>query len=272
MECIVFPKFFRECAAAELGRRLRDIGFDGVDVMVRDGYWVTEERLHQELPVFVRLLHDFGLSAWNATTDLLDADGAEPAIACLAENGIRQFRLRGFSYRGQRTFHRDLDGARRTLERFQKVCEKHRVRAFLQTHGGTLHASAAAAFLLVQGFDPDYIGVHHDPGNMVCQEGYEEWAKGFDILGDYLCMVGVKNAGTFRSPQGADYRLQWRTEWTTLAEGQVDWRAVLNALAQRGFDGPLCMHNFYERGLAALTAQTREDLRHLRGLLREVSA
>jgi sugar phosphate isomerase/epimerase len=82
-------------------------------------------------------------------------------------------------------------------------------------------------------------------------------------------MVGVKNAGTFHVPQGGDYRLRWKTEWTTLAEGQVDWREVLRVLRRRGFEGPLCMHNFYERNLNDLIAQTRRDLEYLRTLLAE---
>jgi sugar phosphate isomerase/epimerase len=271
MEIVVFPKFYQPLGVAELARTLREIGFDGVDVMVRDGFWVTEESLARSLPEFVRILHDFGLSTLNATTDFHDASSpaVERGVACLAENGVAQYRLRGFPYRGAGTFRADFDAARRTLAQFAKLGEKHGIRAFLQTHGGTLHASATTTAWLVDGFDPAVIGVHHDPGNMICQEGYETWEKGFDALGDHLCMVGVKNAATFHVPQGGDYRLRWRTEWTTLAEGQVDWRAVLRALRQTEFDGPFCMHNFYERGLADLIAQTRRDLEYLKALLAE---
>lgn len=271
MEIVVFPKFFQPLSVAELARTLRDIGFDGVDVMVRDGFWVTEESLERSLHEFVRVLHDFGLSASNATTDFLDPfnPAVERGIACLAANGIAQCRLRGFAYRGAGTFRSDWDAARRTLAQFEKLGEKHGIRAFLQTHGGTLHASATTSALLVDGFNPERVGIHHDPGNMICQEGYEAWDKGFDALGGHLCMVGVKNAATFHVPQGGDYRLGWRTDWTTLSEGQVDWRAVLRALRRQGFAGPLCMHNFYEKGLPDLIAQTRRDLDDLKGLLAE---
>jgi len=271
MEIVVFPKFFQPLRATELARTLREIGFDGVDVIVRDGFWVTEESMERSLPEFVRILHDFGLSTANATTDFLDptSPSVERGIASLAANGIAQYRLRGFAYRGMGTFRADVAAARRALAQFEKLGEKYGIRAFLQTHGGTLHASATSAAFLVDGLHPAWIGVHHDPGNMICQEGYETWEKGFDALGDYLCMVGVKNAGTFHVPQGGDYRLRWKTEWTTLAEGQVDWREVLRVLRRRGFEGPLCMHNFYERNLNDLIAQTRRDLEYLRTLLAE---
>lgn len=272
MEIVVFPKRFQPLSAVELARTLRDIGFDGVDVMVREGYWVTEATIERSLPEFVKVLHDFGLSTTNATTDFLDATSplVERGVACLAEHGIRQYRLRGFAYRGGGTFWEDFNAARRTLSRFEKLGEKYGIRAFLQTHGGTLHASATTTAFLVEGFNPAFIGVHHDPGNMICQEGYETWEKGFDALGKHLCMVGVKNAGTFHTPHEKDSRLRWKTAWTTLAEGQVDWREVLQILRQRHFDGPLCMHNFYEKQLDELIVQTRRDLEFLRALLAEV--
>ncbi|MBM3213802.1 sugar phosphate isomerase/epimerase [Candidatus Poribacteria bacterium] len=271
MECVVFPKFFQTLTSSELGQTLRSIGFDGVDVMVRDGYWVTADTLAESLPEFVRTMHDFGLSTDNATTDYVDITDPdlEHAVATMAENGIQQFRLKGFPYEGFGTFASSFDSARRTLAHFEKLGAKHGIRVFFQTHGGTLHATATASLFLVQGFDPRYIGVHHDPANMICQEGYESWDKGFDALGDYLCMVGVKNAAAFLAPTGPDYRLRWRREWTTLSEGQVDWREVFAALARTGFRGPLCMHNFYERGIAGLTEQTRRDLEYLRTLLAE---
>ena len=269
MQCVVFPKFFQELTAGELARTLSDMGFDGVDVMLRDGYWVDAASIAETLPQFVGAMHDFGLSAENATTSYLDPNDpyVERGVACLAEHGVRQFRLEHMRYEGMGTYQKDLDAARRKLDAFAALGERYGIRAFIQTHGGSLHPSASAARRVVEGLDPRYVGVHHDPGNMICQEGYEAWDKGIDILGDYLCMVGVKNAGVFRRPAGDTFEMRWGREWTTLAEGVVDYAAVLQALNAVGFDGPLCMHNFYDRGMEALKAQTRRDLDHLRELL-----
>jgi sugar phosphate isomerase/epimerase len=269
MQCVVFPKFFQELSTTELARALSGIGFDGVDVMLRDGYWVDAPSVAEKLPQFVTVMHDFGLTTENATTAYLDPNEpyVEAGVACLAENGVRQFRLEHMRYDGIGTYQKDLDAARRKLDAFAVMGERHGIRAFIQTHGGSLHPSASAARRIVEGFDPQYIGVHHDPGNMICQEGYEAWDKGIDILGDYLCMVGVKNAGMFQRPGGATFEMGWTREWTTLAEGAVDYRVVLDALSAVGFDGPLCMHNFYDKGLEALTAQTQRDLDYLQNLL-----
>ena len=267
MHCIVFPKFFQELTVTQLGRELSGLGFDGVDVMVRDGYWTTRENLTRTLDVFVRAMDDFGLSAENATTDFLDPDepDVESAVAALAENGIRQFRLKHIPYEGAKSYRGALDTARRQMERWERIGEKHGARAFLQTHGGSIHPSASSAARIVEGFDPAYIGVHHDPGNMICQEGYESWEIGFDILGGHLCMLGVKNAGLFRSADG-----RWRRRWTALSEGAVDYRQALLELRRTRFSGPLCMHNFYGGGLERLREKTRADLRHLRNVLEEV--
>lgn len=269
MQCIVFPRFFQKLSVTQLASELSRLGFDGVDVMVRDGYWLTPSNLRGELSHFVHAMYDFGLSAENATTDYLDPNepGAEAGAAALADNGIRQFRLKHIAYRGPKTYRSDLDRAKRYFDGWERIGEKHGIRAFLQTHGGSIHPSASASIRLVEGLNPAYIGVHHDPGNMICQEGYENWEIGFDILGEYLCMLGVKNAAFFQTADG-----KWKRMWTPLADGAVDYRQVLKAVQKTRFEGPLCMHNFYRRGLEHLKRQTRADLEHLRALVEEVQA
>ncbi|MDA1190808.1 MAG: TIM barrel protein [Candidatus Poribacteria bacterium] len=268
MKCAVFPKFFREMSASEAGAMLRDIGFDGVDVMVRDGYWVTAATLETTLPEYVRVMHDFGLSTTTASTDYLDPTDPklERAVACMAENGIRQFRLKYMDYEGAGTFHKVFDRGRRTLEQFEALGSQYGIQAIIQTHGGAIHSSAAATYFLVNGFDPRYVGVHHDPANMICQEGHEDWEKGFDMLGDYLALVGVKNAGVYAYPDGDDYGARWHRQWATLEQGVVDWRDIVRLLDERRYAGLYCMHNFYERGTDGLIAQTRRDLAYFRSL------
>jgi len=269
MVCILFPKFFQPLPAGELAQRIHALGFDGVDILVRDDYWVTTETIRKDLPEFVRIMHDFGLSTTSATTDLLDVEDPrlESSLAAMADQGVRQFRLRHLPYRGLGTLHKDVDAARRTLLRLEGLCEKHGLRCFVQTHGGTLHPSASATYSLVQGLDPSYVGVHFDPANMIYQDGHEAWQLGVDLLGPYICMVGVKNAGVYRDDSDVRRGPAWRREWTTLESGLVDWCEVLGLLRAAGYGGPLCMHNFYEMDLASLTEQTRRDLEHLRALL-----
>lgn len=269
MELLCFPKFFRELDLAQLARTMRELGFDGVEVLVRDGYWVDFDSVPRTLPGFARAMRDEGLAVNTATTDVRDLDDPryEPMLAAFAENGIDLYRFGGFPYREPGTFHAACSEARRTLERLEQVVERYGIRAVLQTHGGVLHASATASYFLVRDLDPRRVAIHWDPGNMVVQDGMETWRKGIDALGPYLALIGVKNGGRFLRPDPRRaMQLAWIPEWTTLERGIVDWREVLDELRRAGYQGRYTMHNFYEHSLETLAAQTRADVEYFRAI------
>jgi sugar phosphate isomerase/epimerase len=269
MDFLEFPKFFQELSAEKLAEALKNIGFDGVDVMVRDNYWVTYKTLKDSLPEYIKIMRSFGLSTRSATTSITDVEepGFEDMYQLFADNGVEMYRYGGFRYRGMGTFHDDFQNARGIIAKLEKLGERYGVKAIIQMHGGTLHCSAAMSYFLLKDFNPEYIGSHIDPGNMVQQEGYEDWEKSIDIIKPYLCYVGVKNSAPFLVPHPESYKLHWRKQWTTLADGLVDWTRVMKMLKKAGYDGPLCFHNFYERGLEHLIARTREDVEYIRKIL-----
>lgn len=272
MEFLEFPKFFKELSAEKLGETLKDIGFDGVDVMVRDGYWVTYGTLKDSLPAYIKTMQSFSLSTKSATTSLTDISdpGFENMYQLFADNGVEMYRYGGFGYKGMGTFHEDFQKAKKTLAELEKLGEKYGIKAIIQMHGGTLHCSASMSYFLLNDFNPEYIGSHLDPGNMIHQEGHEDWEKGIDIIKPYLCYVGVKNAAAFIMPHQESYKLHWRKHWTTMADGLVDWERVLKMLKKAGYDGPLGFHNFYERDMGHLIARTREDVEYIRGILNRI--
>ncbi len=272
MEFLEFPKFFRELSAEKLGETLKNIGFDGVDVMVRDGYWVTYDTLRDSLPEYIKIMHSFGLSTKSATTGLTDVSdpGFEDMYRIFVDNGVEMYRYGGFRYKGMGTFHDDFERARSTIAELEKLSEKYGVKAVIQMHGGTLHCSSSMSYFLLKGFNPQHIGSHYDPGNMIQQEGQEDWEKGIDIIMPYLCYVGVKNSAPFLVPHRESYKLQWRKQWTTVPDGLVDWELVLKMLKKAGYDGPLCFHNFYEHNMGHLIARTREDVEYIRDILARI--
>ncbi|MBD3184314.1 TIM barrel protein [Candidatus Poribacteria bacterium] len=272
MDFLEFPKFFKELSAEKLGETLKDIGFDGVDVMVRNGYWVTYDNLSESLSEYIKIMQSFGLSTKSATTSLTNVDDPdfENMYSIFADNGVEMYRYGGFGYRGMGTFHEDFARARKVLEKLEKLGEKYRIKAVLQMHGGTLHYSSSSSYFLLNGFNPEYIGSHIDPGNMVHQEGHETWEKSVDIIKPYLCYVGVKSAAAFLLPHHETYKLHWRKLWVPLADGIIDWKNVIQSLRKAQYDGPLCFHNFYEHGMDHLIARTREDVQYIRRILDQI--
>jgi sugar phosphate isomerase/epimerase len=75
-------------------------------------------------------------------------------------------------------------------------------------------------------------------------EGFESFKLGLQIVGPWLSYVHVKNARPVI--QGADQyrRLIYGYEWCPLRQGMVDWKSVLDALNDIGFDGWLSLEDF----------------------------
>src|SRR6266516_3644490 len=71
-----FSKHLPRMNGRELGRSLKALGFDGVDLTVRPGGHVDPKRVAIELPVFVDGIRHEGLAVPMITTELLS--GADP--------------------------------------------------------------------------------------------------------------------------------------------------------------------------------------------------
>lgn len=153
-----------------------------------------------------------------------------------------------------------LTAGQKQMETVCAFAEKHGVRALIELHDGYIHESASQARRLCEPFDPKWVGVIHDPENMI-RSGKEHWPHSFDILGDYLAYVHWKNMG-FRYDGAAG---KWERHRTSLADGLVDWRSIVETLHRRGYEGYLANENRFIEDLDAVES----DLAYLRGLLDE---
>jgi sugar phosphate isomerase/epimerase len=273
-DLLCFPKFFHpHLTMDQLADTMAECGFDGVDVMIRDTAWCNDDDYTRTLPRFAATMRERDLKCYTATTNWTyqNVSGIEDAYRLFADNGISMFRFLMQTYRGRKTYREDFAKARATAEELEKLGLRHKVKVLFQNHGGALFFSPATAYFMTKGLDPAAVGVHYDPGNLRAQEGWTNPTLSVDVLGEYLAYVGVKNAGWFLLPDSSrDQILTWQRHWTRLSAGMVDWREVLTELRAAEFQGPLCMHNFYESTLEGLRDGTAEDVRYLRGLVDEV--
>ncbi len=265
MQAVLFTKLFRDRGLAEIGATARDLGFDGIDLLIRPGHQVEPDD-PDRIPAAVRALREAGLATPMATTDLTDpaAFPAERVFARCAEAGVGLIRLGYWRYRPERGYAACFDEARRHLDDLAALARRAGVRLAIQIHGGTIHSSGALATALLAGHDPAIIGAYPDPGNQTVQEGREDWRLTFELLRPWLCCVGVKNGGWFPGEAAPSGQRRWRSDWLGLADGMVPWDAIARHLAETGFDGPLSFHSHYDVPLAQALDQTRADLRFIR--------
>lgn len=94
-------------------------------------------------------------------------------------------------------------------------------------------------YRMICDFDPRCIGVIYDPGNMVL-EGYEQYKMGFELLGDYLAHVHVKNTRWLAPHDGEG----WTWEFCPMDKGFVDIPKFLSLLREVGYDGWVSVEDF----------------------------
>lgn len=118
------------------------------------------------------------------------------------------------------------------------------VQALVELHHGTIIASASSAARLLAGVDPAAVGVIHDLGNLLI-EGHEDWRAAFQLLGDHLAHVHLKNIRWVRDPQpGPGGAIRWRDEWAPFWDGVAYVPDYLAALVEAGYDGWIAAEDF----------------------------
>jgi sugar phosphate isomerase/epimerase len=137
-----------------------------------------------------------------------------------------------------------FESARRDFEWVAERAAHHGVKALVELHHRTITASASSARRLLEGLDPQHVGVIHDLGNLLI-EGQEDYLPAFELLGEYLAHVHVKNARWVRTEHADESGAAvWENEWAPLQSGQGSVLQYFRALANFGYDGWVTVEDF----------------------------
>lgn len=278
MKYSVFTASTPQWEPAEAARMLAAQGWDGVEWRITDqepaeppGFWAGNlatwplTGLEDLLPEIARVTRESGLelSGLGGYARCDDHANVERMLSATAVLGAGQVRVT-MPALGTGDYRDLFSGARRDLEWVADRAAAHGVKALVELHHRTITASASAAIRLVDGLDPDHVGVIHDLGNLVI-EGQEDALAAFQMLGPYLAHVHVKNvAWVVTGTDGFEGATAWAEQWAPLRSGQADVEAYLEALAEFGYDGWITLEDFSTD--VPLEERTRDNLAYLRAV------
>ncbi len=249
MELGVYSLVTPDCRAPEAAALAAEVGYTGIEWTVDypNAMWDGESNWHIDtanLEETARIARD-AAEANGLTTVALGSrcgcfDAAEIRVVMEAADlvGAEAVRVHAPSYDGSAHYDELFERTRGAYAGLQPVAREFGVKVWMEIHNGRICPSASAALRLIDGLDPDCIGVIFDPGNMI-REGMENWRMGVEMLGSYLQHVHVKDCGWFVDEDG-----QWTTRSMTFEEGMVDWPEVVRALADAGYEGFLNIEDF----------------------------
>lgn len=107
------------------------------------------------------------------------------------------------------------------------IAADHGVTLAVETHGGQLTFSAAESREFVEAVDHPALGVLWDP-YWVRVRGEEDLAQTIDLIGPRIVHVHAKNVR---------FDADGTRHTVMIDEGELDWCAILAALADLGYDG-----------------------------------
>ncbi len=267
----------------DLAAKLKSQGWDGVEWRVVDqkpsevpGFWAGNlatfpfTGLEEQIGEMKAATQGAGLAhaAIAGYVPISEHTSVDRALKLTAAIGAGRFRVAIPKTAPGLTYNDLFAQTRRDAAYAAERARHHGVKALIQIHHGNIVSTASSAVRLLDGLDPDAIGVIHDLGNMSIegQEGLGTYTPGMEILGPYLAHVHVKNAIWAPSAEQADGTIEWAWKWASLRSGLGDVKAYFRSLREVGYDGWVTVENFTTE--VPLEARIANDLEYLKAAAR----
>lgn len=277
MELLMFTKMLKNIGNLTLdqaGDYIVEMGFDGADLTVRPRGYVLPEEVTKRLPEAIDLLRSKGLTVPMITSSVTDSkeEYAEEIFKTASECGVKFIKLGYWVYKGFGKIKSQIERVREKLRGIASLSREYNITAAVHTHSGAyLSANPAMMLMLLQGHDPKHVCAYIDPGHMLSESGPSGWEMGIDLLSEYIRLVAVKNFRWLRVTDERTGKKRWEIRMFPLKEEVVPWPKFFGLLKKIDFDGPVSVHSEYERlNFEELIRQTKEDLKYLKWVLREV--
>ena len=224
------------------------LGVDGLDLVVRENFPVTPVTVRETLPAAAAAAEARSLEIGMVTVPGEMTSPGDPLLldiieAC-GESGVPYVKLGYWDYQGH-DYWGQVKSIRSELAELGDIASKAGVCVLLHTHSDTIAHSAALVHNLVDGFDPEVIGVYLDTCHITMRG--ENFDQAFDIVGNYLKAIAVKDALRIKITDDlAMEPFHLNMEMKPLGEGCWNIPRFIDALSDRNFAGPLSYHLEYD--------------------------
>ena len=251
-----FSKHLPDLGWTELGRAVKDAGFDGVDLTVRRGGHVLPERAADDLPRALDAIKAQGVTVPMVTTELTSAGdpSAKPLLQAAARNGVRYFKPGYWRYTSSSDVRAQVAAASRALEGLAALARDCGIELGFHNHAGYIGAALWEIAPVMDRLDPQWAGYYFDPRHAVAEGGGGAWKAATHLVAPRLKMVAVKDFFWKKTEKG------WVIEDCPMGEGAVDWVWVGKALRDANFNGPISVHLEYEIGGSTPQERTHRTL------------
>ena len=279
MKLSVFTASTPDLSPAETAQLAGAQGWDGIEWRIVDqkdtpepGFWAGNRStwpmtgLEDRLGDIAEATSSAGLeiSGLGGYARCTDHENVDRMLSATAKLGADRVRVAVPGVADDQTYPEVFARVREDFEWVAERAAELGVKALVELHHRTVTSSASAAVRLLDGLDPNAVGVIHDLGNLLI-EGQEDHRWAFELLGDYLAHVHVKNALWRPTATAADGTVTWEHGWATLRKGIADVAGYVDTLKAHGYDGWITCEDFSTE--LPQTERLADDLAYLRSLI-----
>jgi len=253
---ILFSKPLPELGWSELGRAVREAGYEGVDLTVRAKGHVLPERASEDLPRAIDAIKSHGLTVPMITTELTSANDptAKPLLQAAAQNGVSYFKTGYWRYTSSPDVRAQVAAASEALTSLTALARDCGIQLGFHNHAAYIGAALWDIAPAIDRLDPQWAGYYFDPRHAVAEGGGGAWKAATHLVLPRLKMVALKDCVWEKTEKG------WRIEDCPLGEGMVDWSWMGAALRRVKFGGPVSVHLEYEIHAATPAERTRRTI------------
>jgi sugar phosphate isomerase/epimerase len=253
----VFSKPWKTMGLPELGRFLRELGFDGVELPVRPEFQVEPDNVEKGLPEAARVLADNGVKIGSVAgpTD-------ERTIAACAEADVPMIRICANIPR-DKDYATAIADMQRAWDALVPALDEHGVAIGVQNHAGRCIANAMETVQAIAKYDPKHVCLVWDAAHEALAGAEPELA--LDVGWPHLGLVNLKNAFWKRTNGPEADVARWTWYWTSGRQGRAEWDRVVAALKERGYRGDICLTAEYS-DQDAVDRLIAEDLAYAKSL------
>jgi sugar phosphate isomerase/epimerase len=240
----LYSKHLAKVEYDELGKVLRELGFDGCDLSVEPGGHVLPEQAQADLVRAVMAVTDVGLYVPMLTTSITSP--ADPNIRIVLGlagfMGVPLFRPGIWKYNGTSEIEARLTEVQNEIAGLAAAGRDSRMAMGVRNVAGDNVGGAVwDTNVMIRGMDPQWVGYDFDPGAATAAGGVDGWWVALRLALPRLKMATLNDFTWTKDTGGA-----WKATPCPLGEGMVDWSRFFAALARVKFTGPLSIEIGYQ--------------------------
>lgn len=245
IEISVFSKHLQWLDYPQMAEKAAEVGFDGVDLTVRNGGHVEPDQVRRDLPRAVQAVQAAGLSVKTITTGIVDAKDKKTVdiLSTASELGIRYYRMGYYRYDDSVTVEQNLLEISGKLQELANLNRQFQMIGDYQNHAGKGYFGASIwdIWYTMKDLETDYTGIQFDLRH-ASVEGALNWPVDFRLVSN-RCHTLVAKDYTWGS--GED---KIRLQECPFGEGMSDFPQLFSLLQGMRWKSPIIMHFEYPLG------------------------